>query len=448
MKKLFGTDGIRGEAGTAPLDARTVASIGRAVAGHFRGKLGRNPRFVSGRDTRESGEWIERAFCEGASLAGAVCESAEVITTPGVAFLAVTEGFDAGIVISASHNPFRDNGIKIFTGSGKKLDEESERAVEAALGLSELEERASAGGGQAASRADEFRRAYADYLVGEFGDRSLGGMKIVIDCANGAASHIAPDLFRRLGAEVVSIHDAPDGRNINEGCGSLHMDVLRSKVLETGADIGVAFDGDADRALFVDEKGGLVDGDGVLWIMSKYLSEHGILAKPLIVATVMSNIGLELALKGKGIELLRADVGDRFVLEELLRTGAPIGGEQSGHVIFPHRSLVGDGMMTALYVLEAMHEQGKSVSALLEGFERYPQTLVNAKVGRKVPFAEVPEIAAAVADVERQIEGKGRLLLRYSGTENLARVMIEGQDQEAIETLASRLAGVIKEALT
>ena len=448
MKKLFGTDGIRGEAGAAPLDAATVRLVGRALAEHFSKERGREPRFLTGKDTRESGDWIEKAFHEGVVSAGGECVSAGVITTPGVAFLTVTEGFDAGVVISASHNPFHDNGLKVFVGTGKKLDDVAERSVEAAVAALASVEIDFPSHEPDASRADEFRRAYADYLVAEFGDRSLEGMKVVIDCANGAASHIAPELFSRLGAEIVTIHHQPDGRNINRDCGSLHMEDLRSRVLAEGADLGVAFDGDADRALFVDEQGNLVDGDGVLWIMSNYLSAHGLLAKPLIVATVMSNVGLELALKDRGIELLRADVGDKYVLEELLKTGASVGGEQSGHVIFPHRSLVGDGMMTALYVLEAMHEQGQPVSKMLEGFARYPQTLVNVKVKSKVPFAEVPEIAAAVAEVEAAVEGKGRLLLRYSGTENLARVMIEGEDQTVIEDLARSLADTIGGALS
>ncbi len=447
MKKLFGTDGIRGEAGKYPLDGATVRAVGRSLAAHFRAGLGREPRILTGRDTRESGSWIESEFHAGAREAGGTCESAAVITTPGVAFLTVVNGFDAGVVISASHNPFQDNGIKVFTSSGKKLDEVAERAVEKGIGEGLGTGDAVGASEPDASRAEAFAASYAEYLVGEFGDRSLSGIRMVIDCANGAASHIAPTLFARLGAEVSVINHSPDGRNINAGCGSMHLEGLREAVLAGGADLGVAFDGDADRALFVDSRGEVVDGDGVLWIMSSYLSAHGLLAKPLIVATVMSNIGLELALRGRGIELVRADVGDRYVLEELLRTGASVGGEQSGHVIFPHRSLVGDGMLTALYVLEAMHEQGLSLAEMLEGFTRYPQTLVNVRVSEKRPFSEVSEIAAAVAEVESMVEGKGRLLLRYSGTENLARVMIEGEDQSEIESLARSLADTIGKSL-
>lgn len=443
MKRLFGTDGIRGEAGIFPLDPATVEIFGRSLALHFEKILGRKGRFVTGRDTRESGGEIEAALHAGLASAQAECDSAAVITTPGVAFLTVVNGYDAGIVISASHNPFHDNGIKVFANTGKKLDEEAELAIESAI-YEALEgfERSHHPVADT-SRAEEFLSSYKKYLIDEFENLSLKGLKIAIDCANGAASRIAPELFSELGAEVVAINCSPDGRNINFECGSMHVEQLQRIVRESRADIGVAFDGDADRSLFVDAEGDLVDGDGVLWVMSKYLEHHGMLRKPLIVATVMSNIGLELALREKGIELLRADVGDKYVLEQLLKTGAAVGGEQSGHVIFPHRSLVGDGIMTALYLFEAMLEQKSSLSELLTGFKRYPQVLVNVKVREKVPFAEVAEIASAVEDVEAEIAGKGRLLLRYSGTENLARVMIEGEEQAHIEALANRLAEAI-----
>lgn len=447
MKKLFGTDGIRGEAGQFPLDCATVEIFGRSLAAHFEKRLGRQPRFVTGRDTRESGDWIESALHTGLVAGGASCDSAGVITTPGIAFLTVVEGYDAGVVISASHNPFHDNGIKVFVSTGQKLDEESERAIEKSIydaleGFTPSDAVAPDG-----SSSESFVAAYKKYLTSEFEDLSLAGMKIVVDCANGAASHIAPELFRELGADVVAIHCAPDGKNINLECGSMHMGPLQTAVIENGADIGVAFDGDADRSLFVDEKGNLVDGDGVLWIMSKYLAHHGMLEKPQIVATVMSNVGLEIALREKGIELLRADVGDKYVLEQLLKTGAAVGGEQSGHVIFPHRSLVGDGIMTALYLFEAMHEQKSSLSQLLEGFQRYPQVLVNVRVREKRPFEDMSEVADAIAKVETAVEGNGRLLLRYSGTENLARVMIEGRDQDIIESLANELAETIRSVI-
>jgi phosphoglucosamine mutase len=448
MKKLFGTDGMRGLAGEFPLDEKTIETVGRSLARQFREKLGRTPRFITGRDTRESGAWIEKAFHAGAIAEGALCESAEIITTPGVAFLTKKFDFDAGIVISASHNPFHDNGIKIFSPSGKKIDGETEREIEKdifddskfKIQNSKFEEIDSL-------KSNEYQTAYLEYLAEEFKDLRLENFKMVVDCANGAASQLAPRLFEKFGAEVVIINCAPDGKNINHDCGSLHLDKLQAKVLEEKADFGVAFDGDADRSLFVDEQGNLVDGDAVLWIMAQLLTDHGQLTNQTIVATVMSNIGLEIALSARNIKLLRASVGDKYVLEELLKTNSAVGGEQSGHIIFPRKSLVGDGMMTTCFLLESLYEKGKSLSEMTRGFTRYPQILVNVKVREKLPFEEVFEIAEASKTVETELDGKGRLLLRYSGTENLARVMIEGENQTQIESQAHRLADVIKMSL-
>ena len=447
MAELFGTDGIRGQAGTFPLDEKTVFEIGRSLASNMATRLGRRPKFVIGRDTRESGPWIEREFAGGVRSSGAEAISAGVITTPGVAFLTSESNFDLGIVISASHNPFCDNGIKAFLPTGRKIDAELESAVEA-----DIEARGPNGAETdqlevGLSRAAEFRVAYLDHLIRSTGEFSLAGRKIVIDSANGAASDLAPHLFRELGADIVAIHDRPDGRNINENCGSLHLDQLQAAVLESGADLGVAFDGDADRALFVDEAGGIVDGDAVLWIMAKAMQGRGELRSGKVIATVMSNIGLEVALASRNIELVRTAVGDKYVLEELLRSRVEIGGEQSGHIIFPEHSLVGDGMMTALRVFEVVSLSGVKLSELTAGFQRYPQILVNVKVGKKRPFDEVDSIRDASAEVENTLSGNGRLLLRYSGTENLARVMIEGQDQAEIESLANGLAETIKAAL-
>lgn len=442
MKKLFGTDGIRGEAGKFPLDRRTVQAIGESLSRQFKEKLGREPRFVTGRDTRESSAWIESAFHSGAKYAHA--ESAGVITTPGVAFVTRSFEFDAGIVISASHNPFDDNGIKIFSPSGRKIDESTERAIEADIYAQKPQSTENEEGSVDDARAEEFKSAYLDYLAAEFFGLNLGGVKIAVDCAHGAASDLAPRLFERFGAEVSVFNNHPDGRNINDNCGSLYLNFLQEKVLETGADFGVAFDGDADRALFVDETGNIIDGDGTLWIMAQYLMAHGKLQNRTVVATVMSNIGLELALAARGIKLERAAVGDKYVLEELLKTGSQIGGEQSGHVIFPERSLVGDGMMTALYILHAMRERNLPFSEMTRGFTRYPQILVNVKVREKQPFEELPNVAAAARQIETELHGKGRLLLRYSGTENLARVMIEGEDHASIEAQARHLASVIE----
>lgn len=448
MKKLFGTDGVRGPAGEFPLDEKTVFTIGRSLARQFRAQLGRDPRFVTGRDTRESGPWIEEAFHAGAHAEKAVCESAGVITTPGVAFFTREFDFDAGIVISASHNPFEDNGIKIFSPTGKKIDESTERLIENDIfdNAGDVIEIHSPDEVDV-SRAAEFRERYLDYLASQFDDLDLKNFKMVVDCANGAASNLAPQLFTRLGADVTAIYDRPDGKNINKDCGSLHLDKLQARVIEEKADFGVAFDGDADRSLFVDEKGNLVDGDATLWILAQFLKSHGKLNGNTVIATVMSNIGLEIALASQEITLQRTAVGDKYVLEALINTGASLGGEQSGHIILPAKSLVGDGMMTALFLLEAIHEKGKKLSEMTEGFTRYPQILVNIRVNNKLPFEDVPQISEAARRLEGELDGRGRLLLRYSGTENLARVMIEGKDQAEIEAQAHALAEVIRSSL-
>ena len=448
MRKLFGTDGIRGLAGEFPLDDKTVRTIGASLARLFRERLGREARFVTGRDTRESGSWIEAAFHSGAHSENAVCESAAVITTPGVAFLTKEFGFDAGIVISASHNPYQDNGIKIFLPSGEKVDENIESEIESDIFAATADPPAASDARDLdGRRAGEFHSTYLNHLKDSVGGFSARGLRIVIDCANGASSALAPTLFYDLGAEVITIHDRPDGRNINENCGSTHIEDLRSTVVKQNAGLGIAFDGDADRALFIDEKGDLVDGDATLWIMAQYLRDHGKLANSMVVATVMSNIGLELALKSKGIKLLRANVGDKYVLDELLKTDSEIGGEQSGHIIFPELSLVGDGMMTALLVLRAIGEKKVALSEAANGFVPYPQILKNVKVREKRPFGDVAEIASVAKQVEDELGGAGRLLLRYSGTENLARVMIEGKDQAVIEALAERLADAIAKSI-
>lgn len=451
---------MRGAAGRFPLDAETVRIAGHSLARHLGAREGRAPRIVLGRDTRESGAWIEAALIEGARAAGAACESAGVMTTPGVAFLARTLPADAGVVISASHNPYEDNGIKIFAPTGRKLDDATERLIEADIYEAQgkrvvADERAPKiaaepapddGKNETASAA--LRQQYLDYLVDEVvGDLRLGELRMVVDCANGAASQLAPALFTRLGADVRAYGVEPDGRNINCECGSLYVERLCEKVVAAGAHLGVAFDGDADRALFVDARGQVVDGDATMWVLAQSMAANGQLSGGQVVATVMSNIGLELALKSRGIELLRADVGDKYVLEELLRTDVSLGGEQSGHIILPRVSLAGDGMITALFVLRAMRETGKALHELTAGFVRYPQVLVNVRVAEKRPFQEVAEIAEQSRRTEEALAGQGRLLLRYSGTEPLARVMIEGQRQGEIEQIAGNLAEVIRRSL-
>jgi phosphoglucosamine mutase len=450
IPKLFGTDGVRGEAGRFPLDSRTVRIIGGSLIKHLAERIeGRPPRIVIGRDTRESGGWIEESLTAGARSEGSEVESAGIITTPGVAFLARRLSLDAGVVISASHNPYQDNGIKVFDPSGRKLDEEMERRIERDIAEAPPEATGSTKdsvGAEVAKRSpDDLRRLYLEYLVREVArDLSLEHLTLVVDCANGAACEIAPKLFRRLGARIVAINNQPDGRNINHECGSLHLDGLQRRVVDEGADLGVAFDGDADRALFVDANGRFVDGDATMWVLATYLKSRGELTGETVVATVMSNIGLEVALRSHGIKLTRTDVGDKYVLDELIRSGATLGGEQSGHIIFPKLSLAGDGMITTIGLLRAMRDQDSSLAELTEDFKRYPQLLVNVRVREKLPFGELAAVKRLVEKVEQELGNKGRLLLRYSGTEPLARVMIEGESQSQIEAQANALAAAIQ----
>ena len=447
--RLFGTDGIRGEAGKFPLDSRTVRVIGRSLARHLAERTGRNPQIVTGRDTRESGSWIERDLIAGAREVGAEIHSAEIITTPGIAFLARTLPADAGVVISASHNPYQDNGIKVFDPSGRKLDEATERRIEKDIAAASGENPSVSGQvpEQAANEkhAAELRMRYLDYLEHNVArDLSLADLTMVVDCANGAAHDLAPELFGRLGAHVVPINNQPDGRNINRDCGSLHIEGLQRRVVEERADLGVAFDGDADRALFVDASGNFVDGDATMWVMADDLKSRSELTGDVVVATVMSNIGLEIALRSRGIKLTRADVGDKYVLEELIRSGAVMGGEQSGHIIFPRLSLAGDGMITTISLLRAMRHHNKTLAELVGGFQRYPQVLVNIRVSEKRPFEELPAVQRLAHEIEQQLGDRGRLLLRYSGTESLARVMIEGESESEVTSQANALAEAIR----
>ena len=449
MKKLFGTDGIRGEAGKFPLDAATVQGIGRALATRLAERKGSAPKLVVGRDTRESGEWIEAALTAGAHEAGAEIESAGVITTPGVAFLSRALRTDAGVVISASHNPFQDNGIKVFEASGRKLDDAMERLIESDIqDATKNSETPSRDGDVNSDRAAELQTQYINYLTHEIArDLSLANLKIVVDCANGAASEIAPEVFRRLGANLIAINNTPNGRNINLNAGSLHIESLQERVVADRADLGVAFDGDADRALFVDAAGKFVDGDATLWVLGKYLKAHGELSGDKVVATVMSNIGLEIALRSRDIMLVRTDVGDKYVLEELLRSGAALGGEQSGHIIFPKVSLAGDGIITTLALLRVLVEEKTSLSELTSGFQRFPQTLVNVRVSEKRPFEELPSVKSLASEIQQALGDRGRLLLRYSGTEPLARVMIEGPTESEVNQHAQQLAAAIKKEI-
>jgi phosphoglucosamine mutase len=447
LKPLFGTDGIRGEAGKFPLDAPTVSAIGYSLASHLSRTTG-PPEIVIGRDTRESGDWLEQALIDGATRAGGKCLSAGVITTPGVAFLTRKLDADAGVVISASHNPYQDNGIKIFAPSGEKMDSvESVIEADVFAGVSP-EHPSSETKPPAPEQEHELQQQYLAFLSDQIGEGlDLHGLKIVVDCANGASSGLAPVLFDRLGAQTLAINANPDGRNINLNCGSLHIDSLRERVVSEKADLGVAFDGDADRSLFVDEKGNYVDGDATLWVLANYLKAHGRLKDDTVVATVMSNIGLEIAFRAVGIKLVRTDVGDKYVLDELLKLGASIGGEQSGHIILPGLSLAGDGMITAVSLLRALRESEKLLGQATTGFQTYPQILLNVRVREKLPFSDLRTVQTAVGEIDDLLANKGRLLLRYSGTEPLARVMIEGENQHQIESYAEKIAAAIKQEI-
>jgi phosphoglucosamine mutase len=416
MSKLFGTDGIRARAGTPPLDDLTVCRVGAALVRVVHGG-GVRPRILIGGDTRESFEWIEAALARGLTSQGAEVTSIGVTPTPGVAHLTKTEEFDAGIVVSASHNPYEDNGIKVFSGRGEKLDEDFERRIEAMVADSSWTVDATAAH---LARRPDLRSHYVQHLLKILPDAGqLAGSRIVLDCANGATTTIAPELFRRLGFDVVVIGDAPDGRNINLNCGSTHLELLQKTVTESAARLGVAFDGDGDRALFVDHRGQTVDGDAVLLLAALQLQRERRLPGNAVVATVMSNIGLELALKARGIELLRAPVGDKYVMEQMQARGIALGGEQSGHIIFADHLFTGDGIGTALQVLRIMLATGQELNALAGELVTYPQVLVNVRVRERVDYTKIPAIADSIRRVEEHVDGQGRLLIRYSGTEPL-----------------------------
>ncbi|HWI18269.1 MAG TPA: phosphoglucosamine mutase [Vicinamibacterales bacterium] len=445
--KLFGTDGIRGKAGTAPLVPDTVARVGAAlVKTMIAADASHRLRFVIGRDTRESGTWIEEELARGLSAEGATVVSAGVVPTPAIAYLARTEGFDAGIVISASHNPYEDNGIKVFGGSGTKLTQQLESTVEAMVADTSWTVPATPG---AIDRdRGDLCAHYVQHLLEIMKSAgSLTGARIVIDCANGATEPVAPRLFRDLGFEVQAIGVTPNGKNINLDCGSTHLEGLAKAVVASKARLGVAFDGDGDRALFVDHTGKVVDGDAILLMAAIYLKDRGRLPGSTVVATVMSNIGLEIALRDRGIEMVRTAVGDKYVMEEMVKRGFALGGEQSGHVIFSDHLFTGDGLATALNVLRIMADTGKELSELASALVTYPQVLVNVRVRERTDLKTVPAIAEVMRRVEQQLEGNGRLLVRYSGTEPLLRIMLEGRNDADIRTWANEIAGVVKEHL-
>jgi phosphoglucosamine mutase len=453
--KLFGTDGIRGKAGHAPLVPETVTRVGaalvKAMSAFTPGASAEKPvRFVIGRDTRESGTWIENALARGLGAEGATVVSAGVVPTPAIAYLARTEGFDAGIVISASHNPYEDNGIKVFGGSGTKLTEQLESSVESLVADQSWRLDGKAGSAEAADPAPKGHLAehYLRHLLEIVnGAGALAGSKIVVDCANGATAPIAPGLFQDLGFDVEAIGVTPNGRNINLDCGSTHLDGLARAVVAKQARLGVAFDGDGDRALFVDHTGKIVDGDAILLMSAIYLKDRGRLPGPAVVATVMSNIGLEIALRDRGIEMIRTAVGDKYVMEEMVKGGFALGGEQSGHVIYSDHLFTGDGLATALNIVRIMADSGRELSELAGELVTYPQVLVNVRVKQRTDLASVPAIVSTMRRVEEQLSGNGRLLVRYSGTEPLLRIMLEGKDDGEIRQWADQIADVVRQNL-
>lgn len=449
MKRYFGTDGIRTQAGHFPLQPAPLEALGVALANELARRHDEAPRIVIGGDTRESTVWIAACLARGVEAAGGTVACVGVIPTPGVAFLTKTGGFHAGVVVSASHNPFIDNGLKIFLPSGEKQDDDLERCLEAALEPLAVPAEPIIPDDIAPLWDDSaLALNYIEFLTRRVGeDLDLSKFTIALDCANGAASFYASTVFQSLGARTFVTAANPDGRNINLDCGSLHLEHLSNFVREVGADFGVAFDGDADRCLMVDAGGTPVDGDAILFLMANHFDARGELNPRAVVATVMSNLGLEVALRDRGIELRRTAVGDKYVLEELLKTGAVVGGEQSGHVIFPRRSLAGDGLMTALTVVSALAEMKTTLRDALAGFQTFPQILVNVRVREKVPFEQVPAIVAAARETEAHFADRGRLLLRYSGTENLARVMIEGENKADVIDQAHGLADLIRREL-
>jgi len=443
-KQLFGTDGIRGVAGEYPLDPPTIHAFGVALASTAQ-HLHPDPEIVIGMDTRESGPWIADQVAGGLAERGVRSRLAGVVTTPGIAYLTRADEFVAGVMISASHNPYQDNGLKVFGHSGFKLPDEEEHGIEQEI-FRLLESQAREVEPKPLAADAGLDQRYIDYLLSTAGVR-FDGIRMVIDCGNGAASHLAGELFRRNGAEVHSIYCEPNGRNINLNCGALYVENLRQAVVQRGADLGVAFDGDADRAIFVSASGKIVDGDAVLLIAARALKAAGHLAGDLVVATVMSNLGLEKALARDGIRMLRTPVGDKYVLEEMIRQGAVLGGEQSGHVIFREYATTGDGMLTALRVLETAQRSGAGLDELTQDLKVYPQRLYNVRVRERKPLTEMLAVEHEISASEKALGSSGRVLVRFSGTEPLARVMVEGPELAQVEDLGQRIARAIQDEI-
>ena len=448
MGKLFGTDGIRGEANRYPMDSAIAFSVGQAVTYLLR-KPHHPIRVMIGKDTRISGYMLESSLEAGITSMGGNPYLVGVLPTPGIAFATISMRADAGIVISASHNPFQDNGIKIFGGNGYKLSDEQESVIENLILEGKLPQMVpSVNNMGRAFRLGDVHGRYIVFLKNTLPrELSMEGMTIVLDTANGATYKVAPDTFWELGAKVETVHNTPDGLNINDHCGSQDTRDLRKQVVEKGADIGLAFDGDGDRLIAVDEKGREITGDQILIICGKMLKEQGRLKNDLLVGTVMSNIGLQAACKKYGFRFHASKVGDRYVLEDMQRLGSVLGGEQSGHMIFLDHHTTGDGILTAVQLIAAMVRTGKPLSELAAMMEIFPQMLVNVEVKRKPDISSVPEVAKVIKHVESELAAAGRVLVRYSGTQNLCRVMVEGPSEEQTERYCEMIAEVIRKAL-
>jgi phosphoglucosamine mutase len=453
QRQLFGTDGIRGVAGEFPLTKQSTYLIGRAL-GHDLIRNQPRAQAVIGQDTRESSRWIADRVAEGLAAVGVDVHSAGVITTPGVAYLARSRRMAAGVVISASHNPWTDNGIKVFSGDGFKLTDERELAIEKEI-FALLQNPASADDTAlkvprpSLPGESELRHSYIKELAGSV-KCDLSKVRVLVDCANGAAAAEAPELFRTLGIQATFIHVSPDGKNINEQCGALHPETLGKQVAEAPGqfDLGVTFDGDADRALFCDAQGRVVNGDGVLLATARDMHAEGTLKGDTVVSTTMSNMGLEIALKKSGIRMLRANVGDKYVLEEMQRSGATLGGEQSGHIIFRDgEATTGDGLLTALRVMEIMVRRGKTLAELVSDLKVFPQTIQNVHVRKKIPLKDVPAVQKSIEAAERDLDGSGRVVVRYSGTETLARVMVEAESEETMKRVADSIVQALRQSL-
>jgi phosphoglucosamine mutase len=448
-QKLFGTDGVRGTANVHPMTAEVALSLGQAVAHVFAASGAERTRIIIGKDTRLSGYMFEDALAAGITSMGADVIQVGPMPTPGMAFLTADMRCHAGVMISASHNPYQDNGIKFFSRDGFKLPDEIEARIEALVGSGELAgHRAPADAIGKARRIEEAEGRYVVFLKKTFPrELSLDGIRIVLDCANGAAYKVGPTVLEELGAEVFTLGVEPNGRNINEGCGSLYPEKVAARVRELRADIGICLDGDADRCIMVDEHGEAVDGDALLALFARDLLDRDALAQRGVVATVMSNLGLEKALEAMNAKLIRTQVGDRYVVEAMRAGGFNLGGEQSGHMLFLDHNTTGDGLITALQTLATVMRSGRTLSELTRGFERFPQALVNIPVANKHPIEDLPELQRAITQVEADLAGRGRVLIRYSGTESKARVMVEGPEDSQVDRIAQELAQLLQRCL-